>query len=159
MPTLLDLLEIPRPLDLTGRSAAEHLRNGEELELRDIFSEARGQSLIPVTRGESSWISPSFGVTRGHLRLIQQRTPSGLRYELYDLSQDPAEQNNVYAQRADEVVRLRRLLERYRADSGRRRSELRARVRTTARHPAREPRSPSLDEERKKKLEALGYLD
>jgi arylsulfatase A-like enzyme len=159
MPTLLDLLEIPRPVDLTGRSAAEHLRSGEELELRDIFSEARGQSLIPVTRGESSWISPSFGVTRGHLRLIQQRTPSGLRYELYDLSQDPAEQNDVYAQRADEVVRLRRLLERYRADSGRRRSELRARVRTTERHPAREPRSPSLDEERKKKLEALGYLD
>ncbi len=159
MPTLLDLLEIPRPVDLTGRSAAEHLRSGEELEVRDIFSEARGQSLIPVTRGESSWISPSFGVTRGNLRLIQQRTPSGLRYELYDLSQDPAEQNDVYLQRADEVVRLRRLLERYRADSGRRRSELRARVRTTEGQAAREPRSPSLDEERKKKLEALGYLD
>jgi hypothetical protein len=81
------------------------------------------------------------------------------RHELYDLATDPDEPVNVHAERSAEVEDTRLLVDSYRADDARRRAHLgqgsRGSVGTDA---GLAPPAP-LDEERRRKLEALGYLD
>jgi arylsulfatase A-like enzyme len=85
MPTILDLLEVPPP-SVDGTSLIELLRG----QTRSLKLEAYSESLYPARLG---W-SPLFALRQGRFKLIDAPRP-----ELYDLEDDPFEQQNIYDQR------------------------------------------------------------
>jgi arylsulfatase A-like enzyme len=108
VPTLLELLEREVPESIQGRALAPHLRRGTAVDAHPIFSEARGE--LAETYGDpAQWIPPAVAVTQWPWRLTRVRTDAqkGVRYTLYDLATDPAEQQDVFAQRAEELEALR----------------------------------------------------
>jgi arylsulfatase A-like enzyme len=156
MPTLLDLLAVPRPMDLGGRSLADHIVTGAPVSTVDVFSEAHATMHVAVDGGEHDWISPAFAVTRDDRRLIRKRTKNGARYELYDLVNDPHERDDIYARHAAEVDDMRRSLDEYLAENAHRRATL---AHKSPGIGAQRSIAAPLDDERRRKLEALGYLE
>ncbi|HET6149542.1 MAG TPA: sulfatase-like hydrolase/transferase [Polyangia bacterium] len=82
-PTLLDLVGAPVPAGMRGRSLLPRIR-GEERPARPIFSE-----LLPAT----AWPHHAAMMVDGKHKIIHRI--SDRRYELYDLSADPAEKKNL----------------------------------------------------------------
>jgi arylsulfatase A-like enzyme len=116
MPTILDLVGLPLPAGLDGRSLAPRLR-GAALEERPAFAEMRG------ARGECRRIGEPPGCDRESLavqtrrfKLIASPEPPG--EALYDLQDDPLETRDVSSLHPDELARHRALLEQYRAAAG-----------------------------------------
>jgi arylsulfatase A-like enzyme/Flp pilus assembly protein TadD len=104
LPTLLELAGTPIPSGLPGRSLLPSPpgrgAGGEGVASADtvIYFESLSASL---NRG---W-APLTGVLQGSLKFIDLPLP-----ELYDLSADPGEKSNLYAQRQEDARRLKRLL-------------------------------------------------
>ena len=115
-PTILDLLSIPPPADLDGRS----LRRSPGAQTVSYFEALSGA----LNRG---W-APPRGVIRGGLKFIDLPIP-----ELYDLSVDRAEATNLASARAADVQSMRSLLQAFPASvvqAGRESSDAAARLRT-----------------------------
>src|SRR5262245_53562190 len=124
-PTVLDVLGIEAPRGLDGTSLLPVVSG--QRRSTPLYFEALSASL---NRG---W-APLSGVVDGSLKYIDLPIP-----ELYDLSNDPSESNNLVAARTADVARLRAALDRFRsADRG----------------PARVAESA----ETRERLRSLGYL-
>lgn len=129
MPTVLELLGVPALPAVQGRSLLPLLR-GERLGLR-----ALSESWYP--RYHYGW-SELRAIRDGRYKLIQAPRP-----ELYDLEQDPGEQDDLAAREPQHVTYLENALE-----------ELATRVESAA-----APKGPqSVDPEVEERLEALGYV-
>jgi len=148
MPTLLDLVGIPIPESVDGRSLANEVRGTGESKLIPAFSEA----WYPVGRGPDGATrieQPTLAVRLGERKLVRRRGEQGFAYSYYDLGADPGERNDRYGEAEDEAQDLRRLLEAYTESAA-------------ARHTAASEvpdAEPVMDPERKAKLEALGYVE
>jgi arylsulfatase A-like enzyme len=149
MPTLLELLGLPVPAGLSGRSLRGLLAGGSgELEARPVFSEAWA-TFQPGAEGGRAFEPPSLAVRRGGRKLARYRFPDGIRYELYDLAADPGERTDLSRAEPEEADALRSLLEAHEREASRQ-AGLAA--------PAPEG-PPALDADREEKLRALGYLE
>lgn len=130
-PTILDLVDIPPPPEMSGRS----------LLATPLWAEP---APAPVF-GETDW-GNLRSVVRGDLKLVRH-LPSG-KESLYDLSRDPGERVDLAPDAgtgplASDLRRLRRELDRWMGTVER----------------AREGHSVEITEEERRALRAIGYLD
>ena len=142
MPTVLDLIGLPAPGGLDGRTLGPAL-DGEPgtLEARPAFSE------LITARGECERLGlPAacrlgrYAVQTGRFKLIASRKPE--RRVLYDLSADPLETTDVSEQHPAVLAKLGAMLDAYLAGT------------------AREPTEPlTIDKDTLQRLETLGYLN
>ncbi len=98
MPTVLDLAGVNAPGPMRGRSWRPALEGGE-LESRDIYFESLAGSLI------YGW-AELHGIRYGRWKLIDSGEP-----ELFDLENDPGENDNLAGVEAQRVADLRAELE------------------------------------------------
>lgn len=97
-PSVLDLLGVPAPGDLAGRSLATELRGGPALAAKPLYAE----SLVPLLH---------FGWS--DLRVLREgrwKFIAAPRAELYDLTSDPGEQTNLVTIQAARGEALRSAL-------------------------------------------------
>ncbi|RMF92635.1 MAG: hypothetical protein D6734_11850, partial [Candidatus Schekmanbacteria bacterium] len=105
-PTLLDLAGIEIPKEFEGKSFAGLLRGKEENKNKEIgevvlFSEATRNALYPegadeyLTKVKRKWTNDPFAKCIRTQRWKYIETPYLNRKELYDLSKDPQEVNNL----------------------------------------------------------------
>lgn len=89
MPTLAELINGETPTTAQGISLVDLLKNNTEIKDRIVFSEFRGAdyTLLPSVRNV-----PSRMMKKGDLKFIYTH---GVINQLYDLSQDPDELNNL----------------------------------------------------------------
>ena len=109
LPTLLDLVGLETPKDIDGRSFAKELKRGQCSESRLAYSELR-----------DSWYKPGpdlpqVSVRDGSWKFILH-TKSG-KEELYDLTADPGETNDLTASHETERRRMRLLADSYLSES------------------------------------------
>jgi choline-sulfatase len=126
MPTLLDLAGVRLP-ETEGRSLRPLLDADTPAGAPASYFEALSANL---TR---NW-APLTGVVHNGLKLIDLPLP-----ELYDLTADPSEQQNLYARRTDEARSLERQLDALTAG-------------------AAKPRAAPVDRETEQRLRSLGYI-
>ena len=81
-PTVLDLMRIPAPAHLSGRSLRSAL-NGEKISSRDCYAEA-------VSAFDLNRLCPLYALISDRFKYIQTTKP-----ELYDLDNDPGEETNL----------------------------------------------------------------
>jgi arylsulfatase A-like enzyme len=93
-PTLCDLVKVPRPPSMHGRSLLDAIL-GQPLKPELSYAE-----MLPATSWNHFWRS----LVDGHWKLIEKLSENTT--ELYDLSADPTEQHNLAAQKPDEAARL-----------------------------------------------------
>ena len=112
LPTLLELLGVPREGLLLGRSLVPLLA-GESLPPRPVFAERRALTRGEVRQPPSPFlVGQEFAVaTQDWLYVDCQGRPT----ELYDLRADPQAAHNVAAAHLDECARLLELIESWRA--------------------------------------------
>lgn len=133
LPTLLELLGVPTPSALDGRSLLPLLRDpGHAPEATPLLSEG-----YPFGRNQQS-------VALGRLKLIRS-LPTG-RVELYDLEADPGEQQDLAGSRPELRDRLLALLDRELPGG-----------RPLPTDPLARP--GELDPETLRRLQELGYVD
>ena len=101
-PTVLDLLGLPPPPEVPGRSLLPLIAGGSPTPAASYF-EALSSSL------NQGW-APLRGVIDGELKYVDLPLP-----ELYDMAADPAETRNLAAARPGDIERLRALLSRLRS--------------------------------------------
>jgi arylsulfatase A-like enzyme len=93
-PTLMDLLELPIPPQVSGRSFANELRPGSERDPQDRGARHKALAHMDVVFAEAS--GPRWAVSAtlptGRFKLIHSRHG---RIELYQLDEDPGEENEV----------------------------------------------------------------
>ncbi|MFO0918604.1 MAG: sulfatase-like hydrolase/transferase [Planctomycetaceae bacterium] len=127
-PTVLNLLKLPAPKHLSGRSLLPAMR-GEPMDSRDCYAETDTPFVL------NHW-APLRAVISGRWKYIQSTRP-----ELYDLENDPHEQSNLLESAGDEARRLQQAL-----------ADLQATfVATTA-------QNVTLSEKERRSLEATGYF-
>ena len=154
MPTILELAELPSSRQALGRSLAGFLRgdpsDDESWMSRALYSEAWQTKAAAIH--QFAVRQPTFAVRRGHRKLIRYREgPHGFRYAYYDLSSDPRETRDMYAQLTEAASDLRELLDHYRPVAEKLRASLWKDTDTVV--------EDEIDPEREQKLRALGYID
>jgi arylsulfatase A-like enzyme len=141
LPTLLAYLGQPPPPRLAGRNLLPFLRAGVIPPGGSALSEARA---APMRLGGVSVSFPLHSTilsARGdRYKLISYPTRPQPTLELFDLEKDPFERQNVVSSDAARASSLYQALDLYRVSG-------------------RPPEPPDLDEEAKKKLRSLGYLN
>jgi arylsulfatase A-like enzyme len=159
MPTILDLLGVPVPDGLAGTSLAPLLSDSTEaatLPVKPVYAETLARNTVGPDHRFRKFLAPAFMVRKGPWKLSRYLEPDGsFRYELYDLSSDPGELENLHGTAAGPSAELEELLRTYEARSQQMRERL---ERDSARTPA-DPEALVLDPEREEKLRALGYLE
>ncbi|MBW2444685.1 MAG: sulfatase [Deltaproteobacteria bacterium] len=138
-PTLAGLLGQPLLADPRGRDHSAALRGGSAA-APDRAVHLQRRHFDPMRRGHLRVAGSKHAVREGDWKLIL--SPGEQGFELYDLSRDPGEQDNLAGLRPDVVERLNQRLD------GWQRSQ---RVHTAA------PAAP--DEDAQQRLRALGYVD
>jgi arylsulfatase A-like enzyme len=132
LPTVLDYLGLPIPNELAGRSLLGLIEAKD-----NIASRRPAFSHLSIAHG------PFFGVVLGDWKLITSQLAGRSRPpELYHRVRDPGEQNNLASEYPIMVGYLTSLLRAEIARPG----------------PAPEAEPTELDEETRRSLEALGYL-
>ncbi|MEM7584512.1 MAG: sulfatase-like hydrolase/transferase [Acidobacteriota bacterium] len=104
LPTVLDLLNLPEPEGIQGRSLLPLLEGRGQTKPRDLYAET---------------LSPRLSRNWGELRALfyqDLKYVHGPRSELFDLSADPKELADLTAERPEAVAGLRARLEQYLAD-------------------------------------------
>ena len=137
MPTILELAGLPVPEDLSGRSLVP-LIEGDEQGRRDFHSEV--MTFAPPNRrpGDKDQIR---ALVRFPWKYIHDyRKNSG---ELYDLSADPRERNDLADEHPHRAAEMRREIERWKESTV-------PRWKTTIRRP--------LDREAAERLKKMGYI-
>ncbi|HDT13142.1 MAG TPA: tetratricopeptide repeat protein, partial [Candidatus Aminicenantes bacterium] len=129
LPGLLELLKVPAPAGIQGRSFWPLVEGGEK-GLREIYFESL------FSQEEYGW-APLSGLIDGRYKYLSIPEP-----ELYDISADPGETRNLFADRREDAQEIAAKLEAFvlRTES--------------PREPRRRQRGP-IDI---KKLTALGYI-
>jgi len=136
LPTVLELLGVPAPDGLAGRSLVP-LLIGRSLPARPLYAETLVPALErPLGIEVRAWLEPPF-------KLILTQTPGGERIELYDIVADPAETQNLARSRESLATEMAARL-----------AEERERIERAA--PA--PESIVVDPETEARLKSLGYL-
>lgn len=130
-PTVCELLEVPCPPDLAGRSLAGEARRRTGAPATD--------DLIFVQQNDELW-GVIATLAAGRLKL----TVDGDRVELYDLDADPQGLVDVRADHPEAEAELRRLVRALRARAG-------------GRGPTATERGP-LSQQERERLRSLGYL-
>lgn len=97
MPTMLDLLNLPRPEHMSGETLLPAL-GGQEIESRNCYGEAELPYFL------NRWCPPRTVISDGW-KYIQTTRP-----ELYNLKEDPGELTNLVETASDEVPWLEELL-------------------------------------------------
>jgi len=92
LPTALELIDMPSPKGLSGRSMLES-------ETRDLFVEKFASSLAKRD-GQSRFGADQKAIYRGDLKYIANANG---RFELYDLAKDPGELVDLSGRQADRV--------------------------------------------------------
>jgi arylsulfatase A-like enzyme len=111
LPTVLELLEVPRSGLMLGRSLVP-LLEGRELASRPVFSERRALTLAEVQEPPSALlVGEEFSVASEDWHFVRGQ---GRPEELYDLRADPRAESNVAPAHPAEVARLGGLLEAWR---------------------------------------------
>jgi len=131
MPSLLEMADIACPTQVQGRSLVPLFFKEGDNEERFAYSE----TFYP--RFHYGW-SELKGIQEGRFKLILAPRP-----ELYDLENDPEEQENLAASHRDELKRLTALAEDFIAETSENAFQLDYR---------------QMDEETRQKLAALGYI-
>ena len=153
MPTILELFVSEAPPGQTARSLLPLIRGAgpSGAAPAPVYSEAWLPLPGSRPRDVKRFEPPSVSVRVGSRKVTRIRDRRGFRYEYYDLSEDPGEQQDLYPRRRDEASDLVALLESYEEERSARSRELLG---------GEEPRAPApqLDPEREEKLRALGYL-
>jgi arylsulfatase A-like enzyme/predicted Zn-dependent protease len=130
-PTVLDLLDIPVPSDMQGRSLAPLLS---------------GTTAATVERTHyAETLSPRLSQNWGELRALYDarwKYIHGPKPELYDLGSDPKELTNLLSSRPDQAVAMRNALAAF----------------LKANSPPGGSRMSPVDDETRARLQALGYL-
>ncbi len=98
-PTIVDLVGDTIPDSFRGRSLLPALARGVEPEPLPVFTE--------MPRGPHNSAKRSFRM--GDWKLIHH--PAGDRYRLFDLSNDPGEEHDLWRENPDEAARLRHAYE------------------------------------------------
>ena len=130
VPTVLDLLELPQPPGLLGRSLVPLLR-GESLPVRPVFGEGFAADSKLQTVVDGNW------------KLIRDLDTGNIA--LYDLAKDPAERTDLAASRPEDVERLRQLLDGVLGTSREKKDPLAL--------------PPDVDQATQDRLRELGYID
>ncbi len=116
LPTVLDALQVRVPRGVAGRSLAA-LAHGEAEPPRVAYAEMLNRydlnSTVLETRPQDGLLFAAIG--RRWKLILRYDHPE--KSELYDLQSDPQELRNLYGERAGEVSRLRRWLDRRQAYS------------------------------------------
>jgi arylsulfatase A-like enzyme/Flp pilus assembly protein TadD len=132
VPTILELLGFPVPDSVQGNTLLPRLSGQGITDSRPIYFE----TLHPYLTQN---LAPLTGIIDGEYKFIELPLP-----ELYHIPRDPQEETNLFAGEEARAGHLRNTLE-----------ELVATMGATA---GRDIRPVSLDEETRKRLEALGYI-
>ncbi len=112
MPTVLELLDVQRPMALEGRSLAGLMTGAVAEEPRRVFAQ---------TDTHNDGMREVYSFRDADLKLVayfHRRRPSYFREELYDLGLDPLETRNLAAAQADDLLRLRQGLASHIAERG-----------------------------------------
>ena len=156
MPTILELLRIPVPEGLQGRSLLGLIEGRDEASdfaQRPLFSEAWAPFALGPGRQLKAFFPPAYLVRVGNWKLARYRTRLGDEvYEYYDVADDPLERENLYPTRSEEAHDLAALVDGYEETSRRHRERI-------DRGAAPDPEPVLLDPRREEKLRALGYLE
>lgn len=146
LPTVLDLIGIPTPEDLDGRSLATALLGGPpDPAKRPVFSEllsAPDECLIHT--GNRSCRLGRFAVQTGRFKLVSSEIPLGVH--LYDLWTDPSETVDVSSERPEELARHEALLAGYLASA-------------TAQPHKADHDAKGMDSGLRERLRELGYVE
>ncbi len=141
LPTLLAYLGRSGPPRLSGRNLLPFIRVGAVPPGGTALSEGRAG---PMTLGGQKVSFPPrtliFSARTERYKLIVYPTPGKSTFELFDLEKDPGERTNLASAAPPQASLLYQALDLYRATG-------------------RPPEPPDLDEEAKKKLRSLGYID
>jgi arylsulfatase A-like enzyme len=146
MPTLLDLMGLPVPDGLDGRSLAPILRGeAEELPALPAFSEMRrGLPGCGSPSEDPACLLEQFAVHEERFKLIRSRDGEVAR--LVEPASDPVEVRDLTARHPQEAARLSELLDAYLASEA-------------PSHTPSEPLDEHVDEQLRERLRALGYAD
>ena len=130
-PTVLDLVGAPSPLAVQGRSLVPLMFAPGRKDDVPAYSEAMASNI------QFGW-SPLHSLRTPRWKFIDTTRP-----ELYDLSKDPGEHDNVLEGSPDVARRMKSELDRIMAETGR---------------DAPAPQAADLDQETMERLSALGYV-
>lgn len=141
LPTLLDLLGLPKPAEQHGRSLVRYLsRPGGDDPGKPAFSEYGPTNVHTVVRGDWKLVDNPDGLSPVCIPdAPPDHYPIG-RTELYDLAQDPGETTNRAAERPELVAELQALIRQRFAGVKKRQGD------------------QNVPEDLKKELNALGYV-
>ncbi len=130
MPTVLDLVGIPRPRQIQGKSLINLITGKNNLSIREYVF---GQSIMFCAIRSKEW------------KLILPREKEGIESkELYHLVSDPKEEHNIYEERKDVALKLE--------------SEFRKWEKTLSSYIDREyPFAPEIDEATRERIKKTGY--
>lgn len=141
LPTALALLEQPQPRRLAGRSLIPFAQIGAVSPGSAAISEGRAVSMSLDGRRLSFPPRGLIFSARGdRYKLIDYPTSAGSFYQLFDLVEDRGEKHPTYGAEAARKSPVYQALDLYRVSG-------------------RTPEPPELDEEAKKKLRSLGYVN
>ncbi len=132
VPTILELLGVPVPDSVQGDSLLPHLRGQGTAGIRPVYFE----TLHPYLTMN---LAPLTGIIEGEYKYIDLPLP-----ELYNIRSDPQEEKNLLELEESRAAKLRHTLE-----------EL---VGSMGKESTRDIRPDSLDNETRKRLQALGYV-
>jgi len=97
-PTLLELIGLPIPHSMQGKSIAKALKSGLPYSVPPRYSEAHGTQRILADDQVTPWQPPAYAVTDGNHKMIMHAPPGGEpTFEAYELVADPEETNDLYS--------------------------------------------------------------
>ena len=159
MPTILDIVGVPKPAQVQGASLTDLLRNGRADASgvdRPLFSEAWAETAIGANYELAEFARPAYLLQIGMQKLMQYRRRGGFEYEYYDLTKDAGERHNADDPTAGHIAIMHERLAKYENDCIATAVTLSTQSRSTR---ATTPKAMQLSPSEEEKLRALGYLN